>query len=238
MSEQAPLPNSFDEMPNDALLSMKEIASLFGVARHVVQRMALKGDLPVVLADGEMKVTRGALEAYVRGNPSAVDERLLMQFTHALDVVTKRLDTVIAQLDSIDRGIKGVVEYQSRRSGKRAGLKPAMREAILKRDGLNCRYCGKGVPLEGAFIDHVRPVAMGGATHPDNLVVSCIKCNRRKAHYTLDEVGMTLLPVPEDEFDIALSRRYGRLDAAMKHTQKGLERSALSDPRRDQGTHH
>ncbi len=57
-----------------------------------------------------------------------------------------------------------------------------IRQDILLRDGRRCRYCWSNVgPFE---IDHVIPVSRGGGSEPDNLVVACRLCNRRKKDRT------------------------------------------------------
>lgn len=53
-----------------------------------------------------------------------------------------------------------------------------LKQEILSRDGYTCRYCGKeNVKFE---IDHVYPASKGGETSHQNLVTSCISCNRKK----------------------------------------------------------
>lgn len=60
----------------------------------------------------------------------------------------------------------------------RLTIKPALRAKVLIRDCQTCRYCLTTVgPFE---IDHVIPVAHGGATQLWNLVTACAECNRRK----------------------------------------------------------
>jgi 5-methylcytosine-specific restriction endonuclease McrA len=57
-----------------------------------------------------------------------------------------------------------------------------------ERGGLFCHYCGKGpLPVEDlsykkvATIDHFIPLSKGGEKFdPNNLVVSCYKCNSKK----------------------------------------------------------
>lgn len=56
------------------------------------------------------------------------------------------------------------------------------RAKVYKRDGGRCRYCRRPVgsdysPYE---IDHVIPLAKGGATELSNLVLACRPCNRTK----------------------------------------------------------
>lgn len=49
-----------------------------------------------------------------------------------------------------------------------------MRALILARDGHRCATCGG----YGNDIDHIVPLALGGATVPANLRVRCAHCNR------------------------------------------------------------
>lgn len=54
-----------------------------------------------------------------------------------------------------------------------------VRFEVLRRDNHTCRYChATDSPLT---IDHVLPVALGGADTPDNLVAACKDCNAGKA---------------------------------------------------------
>lgn len=58
-------------------------------------------------------------------------------------------------------------------------ITPSLRARVLSRDRATCRYCLTTVgPFE---IDHVIPVAHGGATKLWNLVTACTECNRRKS---------------------------------------------------------
>lgn len=41
-------------------------------------------------------------------------------------------------------------------------------------------YCGRPLELDAATIDHVYPLAHGGAHTPGNVVVACAPCNRLK----------------------------------------------------------
>jgi len=41
-------------------------------------------------------------------------------------------------------------------------------------------YCGTGLGLENATLDHVIPLSRGGSHQPGNLVAACHACNQRK----------------------------------------------------------
>lgn len=51
---------------------------------------------------------------------------------------------------------------------------------VFRRDNYACRYCGiDHVPLT---VDHIITWETGGATHKDNLLTSCRKCNRTRGN--------------------------------------------------------
>jgi 5-methylcytosine-specific restriction endonuclease McrA len=62
-------------------------------------------------------------------------------------------------------------------------LPARLRFGILQRDGFRCRYCGRPGNAPGVVlhVDHVVPVAAGGATTEDNLLTACDECNLGKA---------------------------------------------------------
>jgi 5-methylcytosine-specific restriction endonuclease McrA len=47
--------------------------------------------------------------------------------------------------------------------------------------GRRCVYCATPLDFETATLDHVHPLAHGGAHHPGNVVLACIRCNRLKS---------------------------------------------------------
>jgi 5-methylcytosine-specific restriction endonuclease McrA len=69
---------------------------------------------------------------------------------------------------------------------------PALRQAVLRRDGFRCRCCGARGRLE---VDHIKPVrhAPELAFEIDNLQSLCPSCHSRK---TRSEIG---LPPPDPE---------------------------------------
>jgi len=56
-----------------------------------------------------------------------------------------------------------------------------LRFEILRRDNHACRYCGGAAPDVKLVVDHVVPVALGGADEPSNLVTACEPCNSGKS---------------------------------------------------------
>lgn len=50
-----------------------------------------------------------------------------------------------------------------------------------------CPYCLKIFPLSEATRDHIVPSSRGGKTEPDNIVLSCSRCNAEKGALTPEE---------------------------------------------------
>ena len=67
----------------------------------------------------------------------------------------------------------------------REPITTAVRAHVFECDGGQCVYCGA---VDGVFhIDHVHPVALGGSSTPENLVVACRPCNLSKGAKPLAE---------------------------------------------------
>lgn len=69
---------------------------------------------------------------------------------------------------------------------KRKSLSKRLRFEIFKRDGFKCLYCGATPAQKVLRVDHVTPVAEGGADDPINLVTSCFDCNAGKGPVPLE----------------------------------------------------
>jgi hypothetical protein len=76
---------------------------------------------------------------------------------------------------------------------------PRLLDAVRRRDGDYCRYCGDPVSWtdrrgsRGATYDLVFPYA---ANTVENVVVACRRCSSEKASLTPEQAGMSLLPAP------------------------------------------
>lgn len=60
---------------------------------------------------------------------------------------------------------------------RRAAIPEEVRREVFRRDGGRCTQCGSDELLQ---FDHVIPVALGGASGPENLQLLCAPCNRAK----------------------------------------------------------
>ncbi|MFH0913690.1 MAG: HNH endonuclease [Chloroflexota bacterium] len=68
------------------------------------------------------------------------------------------------------------------------------RPEVFRRDQFTCQYCGK--KTQQLTLDHVTPRYRGGKHIWENVVSSCVVCNRRKAGSTPEQAGMKLLRRP------------------------------------------
>lgn len=70
------------------------------------------------------------------------------------------------------------------------------RHNIYLRDGNTCQFCGKHLPRSDLNLDHVIPRMQGGKTTWENVVTSCIPCNRRKGGLSPAQAHMKLIRQP------------------------------------------
>jgi 5-methylcytosine-specific restriction endonuclease McrA len=59
-------------------------------------------------------------------------------------------------------------------------MKRALRKGALRDCNQRCVYCATHLDQRTATLDHVVPLARGGAHDPGNLVAACGPCNRLK----------------------------------------------------------
>lgn len=83
----------------------------------------------------------------------------------------------------------------ARRKGAR--IAPVDREAIYARDNNTCQLCGKKVNMKkrypdplSASLDHILPIARGGAHEPRNVQLVHLICNSRKKHTGIDQLRL------------------------------------------------
>jgi 5-methylcytosine-specific restriction endonuclease McrA len=74
---------------------------------------------------------------------------------------------------------------------------PFTRKNVWLRDKGHCQYCNKFVPIKDMSWDHVVPRDQGGRSCWQNIVVSCVDCNRKKDCRTPEQAGMKLLSYPK-----------------------------------------
>jgi len=67
---------------------------------------------------------------------------------------------------------------------------------IFARDNFTCQYCGERPHRSQLNLDHVIPRSLGGRTTWENVVCSCIDCNRRKGGRTPAQARLRLIRRP------------------------------------------
>jgi len=67
---------------------------------------------------------------------------------------------------------------------------------IMTRDRFQCQYCGWRPVRAELNLDHVVPRSLGGRTTWENVVTSCVECNRTKGGRTPVQAGMELIRKP------------------------------------------
>lgn len=70
------------------------------------------------------------------------------------------------------------------------------RQNIYLRDNNACQFCGKKFSRSDLNLDHVIPRSRGGKTTWENVVTSCVNCNRQKGGMLPEEAGMHLVRHP------------------------------------------
>jgi hypothetical protein len=62
-----------------------------------------------------------------------------------------------------------------------------VRFEVFKRDKFTCQYCGGKAPTVVLQVDHIHPVAEGGANDYLNLISSCVDCNSGKGKIRISD---------------------------------------------------
>jgi 5-methylcytosine-specific restriction endonuclease McrA len=67
---------------------------------------------------------------------------------------------------------------------------------IFARDKFTCQYCGQKPHRSQLNLDHVIPRSLGGRTTWENVVCSCVDCNRQKGGRTPAQARLRLIRRP------------------------------------------
>ena len=70
------------------------------------------------------------------------------------------------------------------------------RANVFTRDKFTCQYCGERPSRSELNLDHVIPRSLGGRTSWENVVCSCVECNRRKGGRTPEQARLPLKRQP------------------------------------------
>lgn len=92
---------------------------------------------------------------------------------------------------------------------------PLTVDELIERDGAACVWCGRELWRRDLTVEHVVPRSRGGHMTPENALVACRPCNRRRGSRPVDAYVRELLREGAD-VDVA----------ALRETLAGLSRSA------------
>ncbi len=68
---------------------------------------------------------------------------------------------------------------------------------VFSRDRNTCQYCNKTFARVDLNLDHVIPRSKGGLTTWENIVCSCVECNRKKGGRSPEQARMKLVRQPK-----------------------------------------
>ena len=68
---------------------------------------------------------------------------------------------------------------------------------LMARDNFQCQYCARKPHRAELNLDHVVPRSLGGRSTWENVVTSCVDCNRQKGGRTPRQAHLKLLRRPE-----------------------------------------
>ena len=68
---------------------------------------------------------------------------------------------------------------------------------LMARDNFQCQYCARKPHRAELNLDHVVPRSLGGRSTWENVVTSCVDCNRRKGGRTPRQAHLKLRRKPE-----------------------------------------
>ena len=71
-------------------------------------------------------------------------------------------------------------EKKKRVQKRESPVPQKLRFEILKRDNFTCQYCGRKAPEVTLEVDHIEPYSKTKDNSPENLIASCLDCNRGK----------------------------------------------------------
>lgn len=100
-------------------------------------------------------------------------------------------------------------------------------ESLIERDGPACVWCGRAPWRRDLTLEHVVPRARGGHLTPDNAVLACRRCNRRRGARPVDAVVRELLRDGADVRTATLRTALERLSASDRRVHREAGRRQL-----------
>jgi hypothetical protein len=112
-------------------------------------------------------------------------------------------------------------------------IPPDLREAVVRRAGNRCEYCRLSQESQVATfpVDHVIPVVAEGKTAPENLALSCPRCNANKwtRVEAVDPVSGQLVPLFNPRTEVWLEHfRWSETDPTLVEALSPTGRATVS----------
>jgi len=122
---------------------------------------------------------------------------ILLLFDEKADIVEEGDESRTFHSQHLDFQVPTVIRLKRYVRVPRTRSIPLNTRTVLARDRYKCAYCGGWADT----VDHVDPKANFGPHDWSNVVAACKKCNGKKGHKPLDELGW--------EIDVEPSRPIG-----------------------------
>lgn len=91
------------------------------------------------------------------------------------------------------------------------------RRNLMIRDNFTCQYTGEKLRPSEATIDHIIPQSRGGKHIWENVVISSVHANIKKADRTPEEAGMDLLSEPKQPKWSPIYSKFSRVALSSKY---------------------
>jgi 5-methylcytosine-specific restriction endonuclease McrA len=117
---------------------------------------------------------------------------LLMMDEDKVDVIEDGDPNRIFHSQHLDFHVASVLRLKRYVKIPRNRSIPLNTRTVLARDRHKCAYCGE----KATTMDHIDPRANMGPHLWENVVAACQKCNNKKGHRSVEEMGWTLLIEP------------------------------------------
>ena len=110
------------------------------------------------------------------------------------------------------------------RSRARLVQVPLNVDQLIERDGPSCVWCGRELWRRDLTLEHVVPRSRGGHATPENALVACRSCNRRRGSRPVDAYARELVREGADVDLLTLRKCLTRL--AHSHRRAHREEAA------------
>lgn len=86
---------------------------------------------------------------------------------------------------------------RAKQTNSKGRLTATVLRAVILESGGKCGWCGINLLNEEFEIDHIHALTRGGMNAHDNLVMSCVSCNRRKGDKTALRFALEMVAANE-----------------------------------------